>query len=378
MASIRNLVFSGAGVDGAGFVGAARQLEKQLGSLKPIERVGGTSSGSIMALMVALNATAAEIEKLYLEIDFKKVADSNSFIGQTINLIEHNSLYDGDVLRMVIEGLFKKRNYPVNMTFADLAKLKCKDLHVVTSIVYERDGQGTAEPRVFSPERTPNTSIMLAVLASASIPGLFPPIYMREIQSGHYIEDKNGFAHVDGGFTLNFADSLFDKKKYVETQLTASQLEDHSFNPHTLGFLIYTEKQIQDIKDHNPSIKSIPPHKPLAFLKALLYGAVLGSQNYAFRNSKNAQRTVLISDKNISGTNFNITQAEKMQLIESGVEAVREFFDPQKKPIMMPRSPSNYALSSSPIHKRKPVNPLRIEDKAWDNERQDKPKCTIL
>ena len=55
------------------FVGAAKELEKNLGgSFEQIERVAGTASGAIMALMLALNCSAEEIEKLYLTIIFHK------------------------------------------------------------------------------------------------------------------------------------------------------------------------------------------------------------------------------------------------------------------------------------------------------------------
>lgn len=48
---IENIVFEGAGIRGIAYSGAINQLE-QIGLLKNVKRVGGTSAGAITAMLL--------------------------------------------------------------------------------------------------------------------------------------------------------------------------------------------------------------------------------------------------------------------------------------------------------------------------------------
>ena len=56
----KNLVFEGGGVKGIAYVGALEVLEKE-GILQDVERVAGTSAGAMMAVLVGLRYSVAEV-----------------------------------------------------------------------------------------------------------------------------------------------------------------------------------------------------------------------------------------------------------------------------------------------------------------------------
>jgi NTE family protein len=72
----RNFVFEGGGVKGLADVGAL-QVFQQKGILPDIIRVGGTSAGTICALLVGLSYPIDKISSIFLNIDFKKFLDSS-------------------------------------------------------------------------------------------------------------------------------------------------------------------------------------------------------------------------------------------------------------------------------------------------------------
>src|SRR5688500_5664598 len=76
--TVKNLVFEGAGVRGIAYCGVIQELEsKQM--MDNIERVGGTSSGAIVALMISLGYSGKEIENIILKTNFKKFNDGQFF-----------------------------------------------------------------------------------------------------------------------------------------------------------------------------------------------------------------------------------------------------------------------------------------------------------
>ena len=75
-ATVNNLVFEGAGVKGIAYVGAVQEMEsKKL--MDSVKRVGGTSSGAIVALMISLGYSGKEIENIIL----KTIPKINRFTG---------------------------------------------------------------------------------------------------------------------------------------------------------------------------------------------------------------------------------------------------------------------------------------------------------
>src|SRR6185436_9432095 len=78
---IKNLVFEGAGVRGIAYCGAIQEMETK-NLMGNVEKLGGTSSGAIVAMMLSLGYTGKDIEAFISKIKFKKFNDGGfSFIG---------------------------------------------------------------------------------------------------------------------------------------------------------------------------------------------------------------------------------------------------------------------------------------------------------
>jgi predicted acylesterase/phospholipase RssA len=321
---IRYLACSAAGVNGACHVGAVNQLAKE-GNLNDLVGVAGSSAGAIMSFLLATKCPPAKIQTLFFNINFKKVADGHNVINEGLNTIKQDSLYDGKQLRDVISSLFHAMNLPINITFADLKRQGFLDLYVTTTKVGRSHGRGTTELKVFSLEETPDTAVFLGVLASASQQALFPPILMKEVKKGHFVEmavaDEQTFMFGDGGFSLYLPLELFDKKKYLSTYQGGVDGNEAASNPEAFGLMV----------DVPPPVIMSPvlPGNPLEYAFALMNGAICltqtGGRNFCLNNP---DRAILISNNNISSDNFNVTPLQEKLDIHSGELAVRNFFHP--------------------------------------------------
>src|SRR5690349_15044696 len=85
---VKNLVFEAAGIRGIAYCGAIQEMEsKKL--MNNIQKVGGTSSGAIMALVVSLGYSGEEIEKLIGETNFRKFNDGNFLVFGGVNRMKN-------------------------------------------------------------------------------------------------------------------------------------------------------------------------------------------------------------------------------------------------------------------------------------------------
>ena len=80
-AATKHLVFEGAGIRGIAYCGVVQEMEsKQM--MAAIEKVGGTSSGAIVALTIALGYSGKEIESIISQTNFKKLNDGKYFLSE--------------------------------------------------------------------------------------------------------------------------------------------------------------------------------------------------------------------------------------------------------------------------------------------------------
>ena len=96
----RNLIFEGGGVKGIAYAGALEVL-KEYGILNDIVRVGGTSAGAIIGLLlVGLNYDPDEIVEILSRLDFRNFLDDTwGVIRDTERLITQCGWYKGDYCR---------------------------------------------------------------------------------------------------------------------------------------------------------------------------------------------------------------------------------------------------------------------------------------
>lgn len=178
------LAMSGGGIKGAAHIGVIQALQEE--NIK-VDIVGGTSIGSIVAALYAMEYTPNEMLKLFnyfSKLIFKNSAMYTDPGGKKLLSIQAGGLYSGENIAFAIEeaGKYKK-----------IKKLKDLKVPIVIPAVDLRD----SEKYVFTNMEKINdkylnkADISVAVRASSSYPAIFAPC----------IYNKHKF--VDGGILDN-------------------------------------------------------------------------------------------------------------------------------------------------------------------------------
>lgn len=287
---LRNLAFEGGGVKGVAYPGALRVLDQQ-GVLKNIERVAGTSAGSIAAALVALGYSPDEIEAQMLDLDFKQFEDGSK-LGGPDRLIRHFGWFKGDYFLEWMASRVQAKTGNPNSTFADLHKdpSRFRDLYVVSSDLSRRSS------RVFSFETSPNLPVAQAVRASMSIPLFFESFQIDDSLFGETGVDEDLF--VDGGVFDNYPIEVFDES---------------GVNRQSLGLFL---DNLEGPRNPDYKIDSFPEYG------RNLFEALLNVQVNAFKNNPvDIERTILIDNLGVRTTDFSLSEQTKCQLMQQGALA---------------------------------------------------------
>src|SRR5688572_31966980 len=130
----RNLVMEGGGVRGIAYGGALTELQKQ-GVLSEIKRVGGTSAGSIQAMLLALAYTPEEITQITYQTNINHFADGRFiFIGGFSRMVNQFGWYRGEKFSKWLGKRIEQKTGNANLTFFQLHELALnsgfRDLYV--------------------------------------------------------------------------------------------------------------------------------------------------------------------------------------------------------------------------------------------------------
>lgn len=178
------LAMSGGGIKGAAHIGVIQALQEE--NIK-VDIVGGTSIGSIVAALYAMEYTPKEMLKLFnyfSKLIFKNSAMYTDPRGKKLLSIQAGGLYSGENIAFAIEEAGKYKN---------IKKLQDLKVPIVIPAVDLRD----SEKYVFTNMEKINdkylnkADISVAVRASSSYPAIFAPC----------IYNKHKF--VDGGILDN-------------------------------------------------------------------------------------------------------------------------------------------------------------------------------
>lgn len=178
------LAMSGGGIKGAAHIGVIQALQEE--NIK-VDIVGGTSIGSIVSALYAMEYTPKEMLKLFnyfSKLIFKNSAMYTDPRGKKLLSIQAGGLYSGENIAFAIEEAGKYKN---------IKKLQDLKIPIVIPAVDLRD----SEKYVFTNMGKINdkylnkADISIAVRASSSYPAIFAPC----------IYNKHKF--VDGGILDN-------------------------------------------------------------------------------------------------------------------------------------------------------------------------------
>lgn len=170
MNTIKNLVLAGGGAKNLFIIGLLQKI-----NINDVSNYAGVSSGSIVIYLLSIGYTPFEIEQLAIELDL------TSFMGEPSieNILLLKSITNLDNLKVVLQTLTNYKFKKDSITFQELYTKTNKIIHIgVTSLT-------NTNFTIFNYENYPNVNIIDAILASCSLPGIFPPY---KINNSYYCD----------------------------------------------------------------------------------------------------------------------------------------------------------------------------------------------
>jgi NTE family protein len=187
---IKNIIFSGGGLKGWAYIGTMRALEEYV-KLNDIKTVSGTSIGSVFGLFYVIGIKWEFLLDFFMNLDFKSMIDID-----IDNILINQSVMKGNKYKKAIQEIMSTKIDP-NLTFMDLHKYS-KILYSVTSL-----NISNCKVEYFNYLTTPDVKVIDAILASSSLPFLFP---------AYKIKDKY---YYDGGICNNCPTNLVDELESI-------------------------------------------------------------------------------------------------------------------------------------------------------------------
>lgn len=296
-------IFEGGGVKGIGLAGALSYSEEEMNIRW--QNLGGTSSGALIAALLASGYTSREIKAILFELDFVKIKDKGfldrfSFIGKTLSLLMEKGIYEGAFIRDFIREKLADKGVK---TFGDLLipgetnpRYKYR-LNVIASDISR--GKMLVLPQDIrdygcNPDKL---EVATALRMSIGIPLFFEPVALKI--RGRQLE-KPGCI-VDGGILSNYPVWLYDSP-------------DPPRWP-TLGFKLVESKE-EGTNDTSGLV---------SFLAATV-ATMMEAHDARHIQEANFQRTIAIPTLGIKTTDFRISRDKKEALYNSGYQAAKDFF----------------------------------------------------
>jgi NTE family protein len=377
---ITNLVFQGGGIKGLAYLGALEALFQRV-DIQAIQRVGGTSAGAINALVLGLGYTLDELKQLLKDVQFPLFMDGEfrepllklgkdherlqtlgeqakhikqqpypsmlskapvsaskaasqpevKMLSEGFKLLKQHDLglFPGDFFREEwAEKLIQAKTGIAYATFAELQDLKAQ-LPELKDIYFVGANITTGQAEVFSHETTPDAIVSDALRISMSIPLVFKPHQLYRKIQGKRLADKKGHWYVDGGIVDNYALWLFDQAKYLPNN--QADADTAVINPHTLGFrLVDNHRKAYYEQNTLPPTDNSTPDSLGGYTWQLL-GLLSRKQESDHYLRQEKHRTIYIDYLGVQTTEFDLSDTRQEELIDSGRQAVNQYFAQQQQ-----------------------------------------------
>ncbi|NHN31060.1 patatin-like phospholipase family protein [Paenibacillus agricola] len=299
-----NAVFQGGGVKGVALAGAIAAAEQK--GIK-FHQVAGTSSGAIIASLIAAGYNAEEMRAIIQATPFRAFLQRSKLfdtkvIGPAARFLLKKGLYSGEALENWIHRLLLAKGI---RTFGDLLP---NQLRIIASDISQRKllvlpddiAQYGINPQLFN--------ISKAVRMSTSIPYFFDPVIIRKAADRRLPNETfaDQFIYVvDGGLLSNFPLWIYDYDKVPAFDEMIP----------TIGFQLVGRGA------------SMPNtiYGPLSMFKAL-FSTMMEAHDERYIEDVNRFRTIKIPTLGVSITQFDMSIETSMLLYESGRLAGEKFF----------------------------------------------------
>ena len=301
------LCFEGGGVLGCAHVGALRALS-DIGGLKNITHVVGTSVGSIIAAAISCCADIDYIEETFFNLDLQTFKDgSPCCLGNVFRLITKGSnkrkgygWYKGDVIENFAGKMLKDLTGNENITFLEaFLKYGIRLTIVYFSVNYNKT-------RYADYKTSPSLQIKKAVRMSSAIPVFYSSVWQERIG-----KSKEVFA--DGGITDNYALHVLKEQGCSLKNILGFKL---------CSYVEFNEYK-EDMGEQTEEIDNGPPSNVYNHVINMI-GVV---HNQALRyhvHEEDWKVTVKIDIGTYTTTNFGITRKQEMWLYDQGKKALNK------------------------------------------------------
>ncbi len=318
----KNLVFEGGGIRGIAYAGALKSLEEK-GVLAGVERVAGTSAGSIIGLMVSVGYTAAEVDSIMTSLRIEQFNDGKGgLIGKYTRVKRFYGIHKGDVFERWLEKLVINKTGIPDCSFTQLDSLRQRDSKyksfycVGTNLTHQ-------QAQTFCSRTTPRLSLKVAVRISCAIPLFYEPVLLDSLGMvvQHPVKERHYQVYVDGGILANYPINIFDSCRSGGDPLFC---EDVVHNYQTLGLKLDRNEQVEQLANTT----AIPPYSidNLNDYLSAFMNLIMETMNRKPKLENEKGRTIYIGYGNIFSKPRKMSIKEKKALYESGQMGVIRFF----------------------------------------------------
>jgi NTE family protein len=294
--NFRGIAFEGGGVQGIAHVGALEQLENEGVLISQFTHFAGSSAGSILAMGMACRAPVATMKKMLDTTDFKNFEDG-SWITGICRIFKRYGWFRGDALEDWLGEQVKALTGDSELTLKGVYdKYGTYLLITMSRVMYPNTITVYADYKTY-----PNLPLKVACRRSSGIPAFFATMNGKEEYG-----DPPGSLYVDGGLLDNYPIEELYK------ELPKEQV---------IGIKLIAKVNLKEIKTRelNRPIKS-----GIEFAESIV-GSMRNQALKLYIDPDDWLRTIKVNVGTISAFNFNLTDAEKKQLYESGKTASSEF-----------------------------------------------------
>lgn len=277
------LIISSSGNKGYALIGCLNEFCKNY----PIDKIKyytGTSAGSVICLLLILGYNINEINDILLKINF---GDFQDF--KIINLIEKCGLDEGNKFSNLIKAIIINKGFNYNITFKELYEKTNK----IITIISVNITKGITEYHNYI--NNPDMSIFLSIRMSINIPIIFSPI-------------------------------LYNDNYYIDGALLEPFAYNYHKNTKKIGFWLFDENEIGFIKNYDTQfVNSLPDS--LTYIFSLIK---ILHVNYMKNYYKKIPKDVIYINfdlNNISFENFNISDQDKLKMLNIGEKKCKLYFN---------------------------------------------------
>ena len=317
---IKNIVFEGAGMRGLAYGGVVSSLE-QHGIIDDIEKVGGTSAGAIIALLISLDYNSEELTSIIYNTKFRKFNDGKFiFIGGISRTMKRYGWYRGEKFSEWLGNLIEEKTGNPEITFEQLHERGYKDLYLTATCLNRQ------QLVILSRKTYPNMKIKDAVRVSMSVPLYYQAVFVDRAGNifSKPVDGKKLDVMVDGGIIGNFPIQIFDR---VINDSLSQQVRIPNYE--TLGVRIDSDLQIQQ-DSTSRKLAEYPIEDFQDYIQAF-YVMVIENLNRQHLTKMDWDRTISISSVGVGPKVKKLSKDQKERLISSGIQSTDKYLKTYQK-----------------------------------------------